>query len=486
MQKGMVNIMKKLITALLAAMMLAACMGAAVFAEEFEKEIITALDGYYITNGNTMEVVTDNVDGVEQPVIKWQFTSSESDFGTQLFDALSSGTYRMSVKYKCPNNPGQGRFGIRNETIDGKITGFPSNAPAKQIVATESYITFSRDVIITNSDNQQYVRMRFGQGEAGYCYIAEYMLQRVNEDGTLGENLLPEFYQERIKGTTEGWATTNANAAIDIAYDTVNGVERPVLKLSYSSSESVLQWHFMDKFEKGDYQISVTYYSPKNPGSGRVGFRYDSSSNTFPTNTTEQFLTKNSGYETKTKVITSKEVAAQNQYLKMLCQYGDTGDLYIAEVKVQKVNEDGTLGENLITNSDFMVRKIPEPEKFEVSGLMFDVVDAFGGSLTGGAGIDVIPPYVEGYSLESSVGVSNNSGDNINPALIVAIYNNGTLYDVQYMSVELADASSSDIKVSVGIPDADASDSFTAKTFVWKNMSEMKPLSEVVSISSAE
>lgn len=476
--------MKKLITALFAAMLIISCMSMAVSAEEFETEFITSLDGYGTAEDtsakNTLEIVYDKVDGVTQPVIKWSKGANDKlkDFGTSPnFDISGgNGTYRITVKYKS-DDVGEGRIGVRNDGTNSYPAGTTTLYELK--ASADSYVTYSKDVAMTRTTDE-YVRMRFAGGTE--CYIAEFKLQRVNDDGTLGENLLPAFYEERIKGTTEGWETTG-DAAAELAYDTVNGVKRPVLKLSYTSAQGILQWKFADAFEQGDYQISVTYYSPKNPGSGLVGLRIDSTSTTFPGNTTDKFLVKNTGYETKTKTITSKGATAGQQYLKMLCEYGDsTGELYIADVKVQKVGEDGSLGENLITNSDFMVRKLPEPEEFEVSGLMFDVVDAFGGTLTSGSGIEVMPPYSTEYFLESSAEVSNNSGEAVMPVLIAVIYNNGELYDVQYASVEIADGSSADIKVSVEIPDGGDSDNFTAKTFIWKSIDDMEPISGTVGI----
>lgn len=480
--------MKKLITALFAAMLVVSCMSMAVSAEEFETEFVTSLDGYGTAEDtgakNTLEIVYDNVDGVTRPVIKWSKGANDKlkDFGTSPNFNISggNGTYRITVKYKS-DDVGEGRIGVRNDGTNSYPSGTTTKNELK--ASADSYVTYSKDVVMTRTTDE-YVRMRFAGGTE--CYIAEFKLRRVNDDGSLGENLLPEFYSEQIKGTIEGWATTGT-AAAELAYDTVNGVKRPVLKLSYTNAQGILQWKFADAFEQGDYQISVTYYSPKNPGSGLVGLRIDSTSTTFPGNTTDKFLVKNTGHETKTKTITSKGATAGQQYLKMMCQYGDTtGELYIADVKVQKVNADGSFGENLITNSDFMVRKLPAAEELEVGGLMFDVVDNFGGSMTSGSGIEVIPPYSEEYSLESSVEVSNNSGEAIMPVLIAAIYNNGALYDVQYASVEIADGSSSDIEVSVSVPNGGDSDNFTAKTFVWKSMDSMVPISGTVGIGSAE
>lgn len=479
--------MKKLILSLCAAalLMTAAVLNVSAAEEEFETETITSLDGYYFIDNkdieieNAKEMVIDTVDGVERPVIRVALTGIRSDFGIK-FDDIPDGDYLLTAKYYCPADPGEGRFGLRRENS----INYPDNSPKGAITQNDTYTTVTKNVTVNDNGNNdfQYARIRFTGGAGGendYCYIAEFKLQPVNEDGTTGDNILPEFYTERIKGTTEGWNLENSSDTAIIDYANVNGVYKPVVKWSYQDKNSHFRYWLEGALAKGDYRISVTYYAPKNPGTGRVGIRNDVNGG-FPGNNTETTIVKNTGYETVTRDVTVVNDVAQ-QYLDIACEYGDAADLYISEVKLQPINEDGSLGENLIPNSDFMLRKLPEPDQFEANNLMFDIVDDAGESMTGNEGIDFIP-NTDVYRLSASVNVKNNGDEVITPVLIIAMYYDGALYDTDMVPVTINEGENEDITVYMSIPDTVGEGKLNAKAFLWEGIGNMKPVTTFMQI----
>ncbi|MBE7044759.1 MAG: hypothetical protein E7397_04465, partial [Ruminococcaceae bacterium] len=125
-------------------------------------------------------------------------------------------------------------------------------------------------------------------------------------------------------GTTTGWEHSD-NTLLDVVTDTVDGVERPVLRWTYQNSDSTLSYN-VGQLPAGYYEIALNLRSGYNPGEGKVGLMNDSEGG-FPGNAPSGFLPRwEDTYQTISRVVEiTEENSDVDNALMFYTAYGDNG-----------------------------------------------------------------------------------------------------------------------------------------------------------------
>lgn len=328
----------------------------AAIAEEFEAiegwEAVPS--GWDSNNMTNISLVKDEVDGAEQTVLKWQYYNSETWLKYPV-GKLEPGTYVISVYIKSPNNMGDSRFGITQDSNGA----FFDNSPGLFFPQfNNEYVMKEREVTVTEeqADVGQNMELLARYGDTGgYSYIAGASMKKKNNDGTYGPELIGDF--KTVKASDNYW-TVSSSHGYEIIRDNVNGEIKNVLKVSYKNGNGTTIYADIKNgsLEAGTYRISITTKSPNNAGESFWGITLTDEGG-FPDNSKNYTTWANWSdmYSTITRdiVVTSSNV---KQQLMFKTGWGDDNcPLYIADVKIQRVYDDGILGENRIINPDFTV-----------------------------------------------------------------------------------------------------------------------------------
>lgn len=179
------------------------------------------------------------------------------------------------------------------------------------------------------------------------------------------------------------------------------------------------------------------------------------------------------------------EQSPVSQKLMFRAQYGASYYVDFAEVKFQKVNSDGTLGDNMIENSNFT---LPE---HTVTNAYFDILDSDGDSMTEDEGYAFIPDLSEAddTALYAITSVTNLTGKPYTVDFIVAVYQGKKLCRVDVVPVTANKGETVKGKWAVSVPsDAAYDGNVIAKAFVWDDVDgeTVTPLTGVSSVTDKE
>lgn len=347
--------MKRKIISFLLACAISSLLIPSTFAQEYE--CVAGWEAYKQSWGSIdpwVKIIEDEVDGVTKPVVQWRYTNEDAQLRYPI-GYLEPGTYTLSMKVKSQYNMGNATYGISSNYDSGNMsTNFTNGA----------YLYRERDITVPESDASvfQTFRIQTQWGDADIAYISDISLKKKNDDGSYGPELFDPI--SITKGYDNYWSFQNEYSHEVINEYVIDGLKN-VLKVTFKNGDGTTIYADIknNTLEAGDYQISVTSKSPNNAGDTRVGVILDSNGG-FPANSSALLSNFSPSYTTKTKTITiTRDNAYVNQKLCIKTGWGDDNcPLYLADIKLQKINEDGTLGENRIVNPDFTVREIPSNE----------------------------------------------------------------------------------------------------------------------------
>ena len=445
------------------------------------------------------QIEKDTVNGEIKNVLRVNYRNGD---GTTIYadvknGSLEAGKYRISITTRSPNNSGESWWGI-TLTDEG---GFPDNSKAydKWPVFSDAYTVSTRDVVVTSPSTKQQLNFKTGWGDDNCpLYIADVKLQRVYEDGTLGENRIinPDFTADELPSNEYpvreilNWSKYHGSPDFtekdSFTVRTVTGKdgEQTRALVGYKAANNPgIKAIMQDVPTEAGKTYRVTYDYKQIGAVQNFGTRINEAlQGDFYATYVPAAAAGATDWATKTceYVMGASDVPDNFLAFSLEGQSFEGEQLvYIDNVKFQEVIDENTLGPNLITNGDF------EAKSYQTD-LMFDIYDDTDTSVTGGEGFGNIPDFSLddlGYKMVAKATITNGENETVTPVFIVAVYDAGALCGMEIVTASIAGGATEEWIGTVELPDSVGSGNVAAKAFVWEDLNGLKPISDVAEIS---
>ena len=316
----------------------------------------------WITHGDSYDLSISGyeLEGQEIDVLEWSWSGNGDKYLDYAVDTSEPGVYEVSIDIYSPRNAGTHRMHLDKYTSG--VTANPGEGVEEPMIFPmymSGFDTIRQLYVIEEADAtaENLVEFHTGWGEAeGSIYIKKLSIVRIGDLPAPAEEE-PEEPEPEI-GTMEGWAC-GEDGSIELVMDTVNDVQKPVLKWTYNNQGGTAMSYAIGKLPGGSYQLDVTMRSPHNPGEGRLGMLNDSDGG-FPSNCPTGMIPRfEDSYQTVTRTITinDDQSSIDNEIMFYTAWGSAPGELYVSDISLRFINPDGSLGYNRATNADFTLNQ---------------------------------------------------------------------------------------------------------------------------------